>query len=509
MEKTDPMTALRVLCTTPRTLTLLAAPPGTRYTLPAAMEWRLLDQAGRIAAEGLADSVAVFVEGLIPDTGYRFDCPLGSLSLRTPPCAGLVEAADHGADPAAPDNTAALQAAISAVPEGGTLRLAPGRYTTGPLFLKPRMVLYLPAGATLAATGSRAGWPKLPAHDAAGRVLGTWEGLPDPAFAAPLTAIDCPDLAITGAGVLDAGGDRGDWWTWPKQQRDGARRPRALHIAHSDGVSLSGLTVCNAPSWTIHPYRCRDLTVCALNIENPPDSPNTDGLNPESCQDVTITGVVFSVGDDCIAVKAGKRAPGQTAHLAPTRNLLIRHCLMRRGHGAVVLGSEMSGGIYDVEISDCTFDTTDRGLRLKTRRGRGGEIAGVTLRNVDMVDVPTPLTINAFYFCDPDGMDDWVQSRAPARVDDTTPAIRDIRISEVTARGVTLAAAAILGLPEAPVTGLRLDRFSAAYDPDAQPDVPLMALGVAAVRHAGILAENARVEGTLTQQHIPKDPITW
>ena len=171
---------------------------------------------------------------------------------------------------------------------------------------------------------------------------------------------------------------------------------------------------------------------------------------------------------------------------------------MERGHGAVVLGSEMSGDITDVTITRCTFDGTDRGVRIKTRRGRGGKVARIALDMVHMQNVATPLAVNAFYFCDPDGRSDAVQSREPAPVDDTTPLITDITLKNVIAKGVQHAAAALLGLPEAPITGISVEGFWVSYDPDATPGVPLMASNVSPERHAGIITEFARLDGDLT-----------
>ena len=141
-------------------------------------------------------------------------------------------------------------------------------------------------------------------------------------FAAPLHAIGASDLTISGPGTLDGGGDRGDWWTWPKETRQGARRPRGLHLIDCTDTTLLGFTIRNAPSWTIHPQGCHRLTAAALRIEAPHDSPNTDGFNPEMCEDVEITGTHFSVGDDCIAIKSGKRGPnGESSHLRPTTGI--------------------------------------------------------------------------------------------------------------------------------------------------------------------------------------------
>ena len=499
------MSDLSLIALSARTAALLLAPEGARYRLPRAVDWTLAPKGGDTVASGRAQLAPLFVEGLDPGRDYVLTCDLGSLAFTTPPCAGLIEASDFGARPDSADNTAALARAIAAVPAGGCLRLDPGRYLTGPVFLKSDMTLWLPEGAEIAAHGDRTGWPVLPAHDDTGRVIGTWEGVPEPSFAAPVTALGCTGLTITGRGVIDGGGDRGDWWSWPKETRDGARRPRTLYLAHCSGAVLSGFTVRNSPSWTVHPYRCDDLTAVALTIRNPPDSPNTDGFNPESCLRARLIGLDISVGDDCVAVKAGKRLAGQAAHLAPTRDLQISHCHMARGHGAVVMGSEMSGDITDVRIANCLFDGTDRGLRLKTRRGRGGRLARITMENVDMRGVPTPLAVNALYFCDPDGRSAAVQDRAPAPVDATTPEISGITLRRVTATGVAQAAAAVLGLPEAPARGIAIEDMRVSYDPAAREDVPLMALNVVPVRHGGILADFAEVTGTLRVQADDKE----
>jgi len=382
----------------------------------------------------------------------------------------------------------------------------PGRFVTGPLFLRAGITLYLPEGAQIAAPADRAAWPILPAWDDKGRNFGTWEGLPEPCFAALITALGADDLVLTGRGIIDGGGDRGDWWSWPKETRDGARRPRTIMLSHCRDAVLSGLTVRNSPSWTVHPVRCDGMIAAALRIQNPPNSPNTDGFNPESCEHMRVSGLNISVGDDCIAVKSGKRGADAPRHLSPTRHLTISNCLMERGHGAVVLGSEMSGDITDVTIARCTFEGTDRGLRIKTRRGRGGAVRRIHLEDVTMDRVFTPLAVNAFYFCDPDGESEAVQSRSPAPVTGTTPQISDITLKNVVARRVHHAAAALLGLPEAPLSGISIDDFRVSYDPQATAGPPLMASYVDDVRHAGIVADFATISGALTL--LPPEELT-
>ena len=172
---------------------------------------------------------------------------------------------------------------------------------------------------------------------------------------------------------------------------------------------LQGITVQNSPSWNLHPYFSDNLRFLDTKVLNPKDSPNTDGLDPESCKNVEITGVYFSLGDSCIAIKIGKIYMGAT-YKRPCENITIRQCCMRDGHGALTIGSEMAGGVKNLTVGDCMFLHTDRGLRIKTRRGRGKDavIQGILFENITMDHVMTPFVINCFYFCDPDG-----HSRSP------------------------------------------------------------------------------------------------
>ncbi|WP_103225494.1 polygalacturonase PglA [Roseibium marinum] len=497
------MTLLKLIAVSSRTATVLLAPAGAKYALPEPVGFVLTSLTDGESVSGRTERAVLQLNDLQPDTGYSLTCMFGNIEFRTKQCLGAIDIVAHGADTSAADNSLAIQAAINSVPDGGTLLVPPGCFMTGPLFLCSRMTVHLAQGAELAAIGDWQDWPILEERDAAGRVIGTWEGLPERSFAALITAIGCTDITLTGAGIIDGGGDRGDWWTWPKETRRGARRPRTVFLAHCEHVLMSGLTIRNSPSWTVHPFHSRHVTAVGLKIENPPNSPNTDGLNPECCEETDLTGIHFSVGDDCIAVKSGKRDGDRVDHLAPTRNLTISHCLMEKGHGAVVLGSEMSGGISGVRIEHCRFLGTDRGLRIKTRRGRGGRVADISMTDVDMDRVATAFAANAFYFCDADGTSNAVQSRDPAPVDDTTPRITAITLKNVTATNVQLAAVALLGLPEAPFSDIRIENMLVSFDPDAVADVPLMACRVPACRHEAILAQFAEVDGGITL--APKD----
>ncbi|WP_162798999.1 glycoside hydrolase family 28 protein [Paracoccus indicus] len=480
---------LHLVAATPRSVALRLSVPGGLYHLPRPLDWHLTGP--DLDRRGTTDRVVTPFHDLPPGTPLRIAVQgFAPMMLTTPPCAGAVTLRDP----------TRAQAMLDALPDGGTLIVPAGRWQVAPLLIPSHRHLYLAEGAELAAPDHRDGWPLLDPTQG-----GSWEGLPETCHRAILTALEARNITIAGPGRIDGGGSRGDWWSWPKDTHNGARRARLLHLVGCQGVTVLGPTVANSPSWTIHPYRSRDLTFAAMTVENPPDSPNTDGLNPESCQGVTIEGLRFSTGDDCIAIKAGKRRDdGNGDHLAPTRNITIRHCLMERGHGGVVIGSEMSGGVTDVHVSHCRMAQTDRGLRIKTRRGRGGEVARITLADCHMTDVDTVLAINAHYFCDHDGHDLQVQSRAHLPVTPLTPQIRDITVTRLHAEGVRLAVAACLGLPEAPVQGVTLRDVTASFAP-APPAPPLMADGIMPVSGAFILAEHCAIDAP---PDLPHGPLT-
>ncbi|MBM3603412.1 MAG: glycoside hydrolase family 28 protein [Alphaproteobacteria bacterium] len=478
-----------LVAATPRSVALRLAVPGALYHLPAPLAWQVTGPG--YARHGVTDRVITPLHDLPPGMDLRVTVDgFGPFDLTTPRCAGV----------AVLDDPARAQAMLDALPDGGTLIVPQGRWEVGPLLIPSHRHIYLAEGSELAAPSERARFPILPADQG-----GSWEGLPEPCYRGVLTAIGGRHISIAGPGRVDGGGARGDWWTWPKETRDGARRARLLHLIDCDGVTVLGPTITNSPSWTVHPYRSRNLTFASLSIRNPSDSPNTDGLNPESCEGVVIEGVRFSTGDDCIAIKAGKRSDaGNGDHLAPTRDIRIRHCRMEYGHGGVVIGSEMSGGVSDIHVSHCEMEDTDRGLRIKTRRGRGGKVDRISLTDCSFDGVDTVLAINAHYFCDHDGHDSAVQSRDPQPVGPLTPQIGDIEISRIRADGVRLAFAACLGLPEAPVTGVLIRDVALSFDP-APPAPPLMADGLLEVSGAGLLAEHCHISAP---DDLPNGPLT-
>ena len=244
-------------------------------------------------------------------------------------------------------------------------------------------------------------------------------------------------------------------------------------------------------------------------MKNPSDSPNTDGLDPESCKDVEILGVRFSLGDDCIAVKAGKIYMGKK-YKRPCENLHVRQCLMENGHGAVTVGSEMAGGVINMTVEDCYFRHTDRGLRIKTRRGRGEDaiLDGITFRNLTLDHVMTPLVVNSFYFCDPDGKTEYVQSREVYPVDDRTPVIKKLVFENMACTNCHVAAAYFDGLPELKIEEIVMKNVSISYAEEPKCDVPAMTEGVEKSSKRGLFArnvaklimENVTIEGQIGEK---------
>ena len=395
------------------------------------------------------------------------------------------------------DNTLKLQAALSTCPKGGTVYVPAGRYRTCSLFMKSCTTLYLEKGAVLLGDNDRTHYPILPGvipseNEVDEYYLTGWEGNPLSSFAGLLNITQVHDVVVTGEGTLDCDAENGDWWVTPKIKRI-AWRPRAVAMVDSENICLHGITVQNSYSWTIHPIFVKQLDLLHFNINNPYNAPNTDGIDPESCEYTRIIGVNIHVGDDCIAMKASKVFLGMKLKKS-CEHTVIRNCLLDKGHGGIVIGSEMSGGVKDMVVTQCLMDHTDRGLRVKTRRGRGkyAVIDGLAFRNVVMDGVLTPFVINMFYFCDPDGRTDYVQTHEPQPVDDTTPTLGKLEMEHIVATDAQYAGCWFSGLPERPIEGVTMRDVKISFAPDARPGQAAMMCGAGASCKVGIHAENVR-----------------
>lgn len=345
---------------------------------------------------------------------------------------------------------------------GGVLNVPAGTYSTGPIELFSNIELHLDAGATIKFLNDPAAFSLRPCL-----YEGRLEERPQPCLA----AYNAKNVILSGSGMLDGCGD--PWWSGfrAKTLPNNNARPYLLHFEDCDHLRLRGIQLWNSPAWTVHPLRCTDVVIEDISIKNPYHSPNTDGINPESCRDVRILNCRVDVGDDCITLKSGTE---QTDHPLPCENIIVANCCLVHGHGGIVIGSEMSGGVRNVTVTNCVFTGTDRGIRVKTRRRRGGCVENLQLSNLVMERVFCPFVFNMYYCCGTTEADRWVWEKNPYPVNTDTPVYRNIHISGVTVRDATACAGFFYGLAESPIQNLSLSDCHIELASDATPEKPAM-----------------------------------
>ncbi|WP_281888505.1 glycoside hydrolase family 28 protein [Paenibacillus sp. YYML68] len=395
-------------------------------------------------------------------------------------------------------NTEAIAAAIRACSArgGGTVYVPAGRYLTGPIKLASYMTLYIEAGAVLQFSDQ---------FDLYTPERTRWSGYECYGYSPLLYGADLEQVAIKGEGIIDGHGET--WWNAYRELKQGTLpstsvrlsllelnqekreaiksnivewdsqflRPALLQLLDCRKVVLEGVTLQNSPFWNTHLVYCDQVMVRGVTIKNPSTTPNGDGLDVDSCTNVHVTDCHFDVGDDCLCLKSGIDEDGRRVG-RPTENVVIANCTMLAGHGGVVLGSEMAGGIRQVVVSNCMFLGTDRGIRIKTNRARGGGVEDVRISNIFMKDVLCPLAINSFYRYGVDESDPLMTSPEAVPITEGTSIIRGIHISDITVRNARAAAAFIYGLPEMPVQDVVLNNvvLEMTQDPAEQGGEPDM-----------------------------------
>ena len=237
-------------------------------------------------------------------------------------------------------------------------------------------------------------------------------------------------------------------------------RPVMLHFVGCKGILLEGVTFENSPAWNLHPMCCENLILRDLNVRNPWYSQNGDGVDVESCKNVVISHCSFDVGDDAICMKSGKNKPGRDRGI-PTENVVVDDCVVYHGHGGFVCGSEMSGGIKNVEVRRNLYIGTDVGLRFKSTRGRGGVVENIYVKDVNMTNIPNEgLLFDLFYGGKGAGEETEeelaarMNADAPA-VSEETPAFRNIVIENVYGQNIKRAIY-FNGLPEMKIQNVTL-----------------------------------------------------
>jgi polygalacturonase len=397
-------------------------------------------------------------------------------------------------------NTQAIQAAIDACHRagGGVVIIPEGFWLTGPLVLKSGVNLHLNSGALLQFSRDVEQYPL---------VKTSYEGLVAVRCQSPISAEGAENIAITGQGIIDGGGDAwrmvkksklppdewkrllasggklsADGQTWypsesafrgaqlpeagvwkPGMQVSdvepikGFLRPNLLTLTSCQKILLEGVHFRNSPAWCLHPLMCTDLTVSRISVYNPAYAQNGDGIDVESCTRVLIEHSSFATGDDGICLKSGRDEEGRKRGM-PTQFVLVKNCVVYHAHGGFVIGSEMSGGVHDVIVEHCTFMGSDNGLRFKTTRGRGGVVENIFIKDIVMENIiHDAILFDMYYMATNAALPIGEVKTEP--VTEATPVFRRFLIRNVVCRGAQRGIY-IRGLPEMPVSELRLENIS-------------------------------------------------
>lgn len=343
------------------------------------------------------------------------------------------------------DCTEAFKYAIKECSEkgGGKVIVPEGHFLTGPIYLMSNVNLNVTEKAVIEFSTD----PKkyLPV------VFTRWEGVECMNYSSLFYAYNEENIAITGTGILDGQGKDENWWSWKGNKDDGWKegmpnqkkgrnllfemgennippekrifgdgyylRPNFFQPYKCKNVLIDGVTFKDSPMWFLNPVLCENVTVSNLTIEGL--GPNNDGCNPESSKNVHIKNCYFNTGDDCIAIKSGRNNDGRRVNV-PSENIIIQNCVMKEGHGGVVIGSEISGGVKNVFAEDCIMDSPnlERAIRLKTNSIRGGVIENLFVRNIKVGEVSEAVLKIDYYYEEGD--------KGPF-----TPEVRNIQLENV------------------------------------------------------------------------------
>lgn len=367
---------------------------------------------------------------------------------------------DFGAAPGGQTNCSpAFNSAIQACARsgGGRVVVPEGIFRSGPIHLRSNVELHLAKGAEIIFSDR--------IEDYLPNVFVRVGGIELYNYSPLIYARGCTNIAVTGPGRLN--GNARVWWDWktnetkaffemgargvPVEQRvfgtrEAAIRPSFLSFVSCTNILLEGFTIGSGPNWTIHPIYCVNTTIRRVNVDT--DGPNNDGIDPDSCIDMLIEDCTFSTGDDCVVLKSGYNEDGWRVN-RPMENLVMRRCFSKRGHGGLVIGSEMSGSVRNVFMYDCEFDGTDRAIRIKSRRGRGGVVENVFARNLKVRNIQREVVIMNM---------DYSSDRKQA-ANEKPPVFRNISISDVTAAGAPTAIL-LSGLEDSLIENVRFENMT-------------------------------------------------
>jgi len=369
--------------------------------------------------------------------------------------------ADYGAvEGGKVKSTEAFAKAIAACHEagGGRVVVPRGKFLTGPIHLRSNVELHLTEGAEVIFSDVF--------EDYLPPVLVRVGGIELYNYSPLIYARECVNVAVTGKGILN--GNAEAWWPWsrretkqgfqmgaqgvPVEQRvfgtpEAAIRPSFLSLVSCTNILLEDFTIGSGPNWTIHPIYCLNTTIRGVHVLT--DGPNNDGIDPDSCRDMLIENCTFDTGDDCVVLKSGYNEDGWRVG-RPTENVIMRNCTSKRGHGGLVIGSEMSGGVRNVFMEDCEFEGTDRAIRIKSRADRGGVVENIYARNLKVRDMQREVIIlNMDYSSDRQA----ITKHAP-------PVFRNMQFENITGIGAPTAIL-IQGMETSPIQSIRFLNITA------------------------------------------------
>ncbi|MGJ8693833.1 MAG: glycoside hydrolase family 28 protein [Thalassotalea sp.] len=365
---------------------------------------------------------------------------------------------------------------------GGKVLVPAGSYKTGAIHLLSNVNLHIEEQATLSFLTD----PKhfLPA------VLTRWEGLELMGYSPLIYAHQQENIAITGKGTLDGNADNQTWWPWkgahkeahwdmilgedqkpardklmadaeagvPVSDRDYSEgaflRPPFIQPYACNNVLIEDITIKSSPFWLLNPVLCKHVSVKGVSFLS--HGPNSDGCDPESCDHVLIENCTFDTGDDCIAIKSGRNADGRRL-ATPCQNLVIANCNMREGHGGVVIGSEISGGVNNVFVEKCQMNSPEleRAIRIKTNSVRGGVIEHIRIRDITVGVVKNAVVINYLY--------------EEGDAGDFDPIVRDVKIQNLQCNKVLDKAFNLQGFERDPIQGFHIE--NSHFNEVANPSV--------------------------------------
>ncbi|XP_072980171.1 probable polygalacturonase [Typha angustifolia] len=300
-------------------------------------------------------------------------------------------------------NTEAFERAVAAIARlakkgGGQLNVPPGNWLTAPFNLTSHMTLFLAEGAVILGIQDERYWPLLPPLPS----YGYGREHKGPRYGSLIHAQNLKDVVITGHnGTINGQGQA--WWTKYRQKVLNYTRGPLVQLMWSKDIIISNITLRDSPFWTLHPYDCKNVTISNVTILAPvTGAPNTDGIDPDSCEGMVIENCYICVGDDGIAIKSGWDQYG-IAYGRPSTNILIRNVTVRSVVSAgVSIGSEMSGGVSNVTVENLHVWETRRAVRIKTAPGRGAYVHNILYRNLTFDNVRVGIVVKTDYNEHPD-----------------------------------------------------------------------------------------------------------